>query len=102
MGILKPMTDKSLDEKLITTFQQQQVEVDRRVAEFRARPESAENTTAVNKFIVENSIDIHYRYGRTLFFSQQRKLPEIGELTKLFFSQQRKLPEIGELTKTRL
>ena len=58
MAILKSMTDILFDEKLVTTFQQQQVEADRRIAEFRARPESAENTTAMNKFIVESSIDL--------------------------------------------
>ena len=52
------MTDKSLDEKLITTFQRHQVEADRRIAEFWARPEAAENTTAMDKFIVESSIDL--------------------------------------------
>ena len=37
VGIIKSMTDKLLDDKLTTTFQQQQAEVDKTIAEMQAR-----------------------------------------------------------------
>ena len=62
VGIIKSMTDKLLDDKLTTTFQQQQVEVDKTIAEMQARPVTAANTAEINAaevnvFISTNRID---------------------------------------------
>ena len=57
VGIIKSMTDKLLDDKLTTTFQQQQAEVDKTIAEMQARPVSAANTAEMNVFISANRID---------------------------------------------
>ena len=88
VGIIKSMTDKSLDDKLTTTFQQQQAEVDKTIAEMQARPVSAANTAEMNVFISANRIDtvcyrIDFKSGPTLFLLLQLKPLEIKELIRI-------------------